>query len=221
MASFVFPHAPGDLLALALSYLLGAVPFGLVLIRLVKGVVLRTVGSGNIGATNAMRAGGKPLGLLVFVLDCMKAWAAVVLVAPGVGAASGADLGVLRVACGAAAVLGHCFPVYLRFRGGKGVATACGALVGLAWQVFLIGGAIWIVTLLVTRFVGLASMAMGAGFVAAAWWLVGREQPELVVGAALLFVLILARHRSNITRMLAGTEPRIGRPRPRGDGGRA
>jgi len=221
LASFELPHAPGDLLALGLSYLLGAVPFGLVLIRLVRGVDLRTIGSGNIGATNAMRAGGKPLGLLVFALDCLKGWAAVAWIAPGLGAAGPDGLDALRVGCGAAAVLGHCFPAYLRFRGGKGVATACGALVGLDSRVFLAGGAVWLVTAALTRYVGLASIAMGAGFVAAAWLLDAAERPELVVGAALLFVLILARHRSNITRMLAGTEPKAFAARSRGGQGGA
>jgi glycerol-3-phosphate acyltransferase PlsY len=219
MGSIVLPHAPGDLAALAVSYLLGAVPFGLVLIRLVKGVDIRSVGSGNIGATNAMRAGGRPLGLLVFALDCLKGWTAVVWLAPWLGAAGADGLDALRVGCGAAAVLGHCFPVYLRFRGGKGVATACGALVGLDWRVFLLGGAAWLVTVGLTRYVGLASMVMGAAFVAAAWALGGGERPELVVGAALLFVLILARHRSNISRMLAGTEPRLATRRRGGGGG--
>jgi glycerol-3-phosphate acyltransferase PlsY len=218
MATLPLPHAPGDLAALAVSYLLGAVPVGLVLIRLVKGVDIRSVGSGNIGATNAMRAGGRPLGLTVFALDCLKGLAAAVWVAPGLGEAAGAGLDALQVACGAAAVGGHCFPIYLRFRGGKGVATACGALVGLDWRVFLWGGAAWLVTLALTRYVGLASMVMGATFVAAAWGLDGGERPALVVGAALLFVLILARHRSNISRMLAGTEPKLSSTR-RGDAG--
>ena len=112
--------------AILLSYLVGSIPFGLVLVRLVKGVDLRTHGSGNIGATNAMRAAGKPVGLAVFALDFLKGW-----VAPFVFAGLLAGAGTLTwgaMACGAASVLGHCFPLWLGFKGGKGVATGCGAL---------------------------------------------------------------------------------------------
>jgi glycerol-3-phosphate acyltransferase PlsY len=110
-------------------------------------------------------------------------------------------------------VLGHCFPLYLSFRGGKGVATGCGALVALELRVFLAGGAVWLVTAAVTRYAGLSSIAMGAAFPLAAWWFVGDRRPEIVLGAGLLTVLILLRHRSNISRMLAGTEPKMGAKR--------
>jgi glycerol-3-phosphate acyltransferase PlsY len=203
------PHAPADLVAIACAYLLGAVPFGLVLVRLALGIDVRSVGSGNIGATNAMRAGGRWLGLAVFVLDFLKGWLSAAGLAVWIGAAEGRELDVLRVACGAAAVLGHCFPIYLRFKGGKGVATACGAVVALEPLVFLWGGATWIAVVALTRFAGLASILMVAAFVAAAWILSGEERPELALGAGLLLALILYRHRSNISRMLAGTEPRL------------
>lgn len=199
---------PSALLAVLVSYLLGAVPFGLVLVRLVRGVDIRTVGSGNIGATNAMRAGGKPLGLFVFFLDVAKGWAPAAVIAPWFVNASDGSPGVLQVACGAAAVLGHCFPAFLAFRGGKGVATGCGALIALEPTVFLVGGAVWVLTLLAFRFVGLASMAMGVAFLIAALWL-APERREIAVGAGLLALLILLRHRSNITAMLNGTEPKV------------
>lgn len=202
-------------LAVLVSYAVGAVPFGLVLVRLVRGVDIRTVGSGNIGATNAMRAGGTPLGLLVFLLDVAKGWVAVSLFAPRIGGDLDGSLGVLQVACGAAAVLGHCYPVYLRFSGGKGVATGCGALIALQPLSFLIGGAVWLLTLLVFRFTGLASMAMGLTFPVAALAL-APERREIAVGAGLLALLILLRHRSNISRMLSGTEPRVFQGRPGG-----
>ena len=204
-----FPHAPADLAAIACAYLLGAIPFGLLLVRLTKGIDVRSVGSGNIGATNAMRAGGRGLGLAVFALDFLKGWTAAQWVAPWIGAAEASELDVLRVACGVAAVVGHCFPMYLRFKGGKGVATACGVVVALDPVVFLWGAAAWIAVVAVTQFVGLASMGMVAAFLAAAWILRADARPELAPGAALLLVLICYRHRSNISRMLAGTEPRL------------
>jgi glycerol-3-phosphate acyltransferase PlsY len=211
-------HAPADLTAIACAYLVGAIPFGLLLVRLTKGIDVRSVGSGNIGATNAMRAGGRGLGLVVFALDFLKGWTAAAFVPLWVGSAGGSELDVLRVACGVAAVVGHCFPIYLRFKGGKGVATTCGAVVALDPVVFLWGGAAWIAVVALTRFVGLASMAMVATFLAAAWILRGGQRPELALGAGLLLALILYRHRSNISRMLAGTEPRLfsGPKRPPG-----
>jgi glycerol-3-phosphate acyltransferase PlsY len=203
----------GAWVAIALAYLVGSIPFGLVLVRLVKGIDIRSVGSGNIGATNAARAGGRGLGLAVFLCDFAKGWLAPAVLAAQLGR-PGDDR--LAVACGAAAVLGHCFPVYLRFQGGKGVATGCGALVALDWRIFLAGGAVWMATAAATRFAGLASILMGVAFPVAAWWLAGDERPELTWGAGLLTVLILLRHRSNISRMLAGTEPRMGAKRGSG-----
>jgi acyl phosphate:glycerol-3-phosphate acyltransferase len=203
------PHAPADLAAIACAYLLGAIPFGLLLVRLTKGIDVRSVGSGNIGATNAMRAGGRGLGLAVFALDFLKGWIAASFVPPWIGSAGGSAFDALRVACGVAAVVGHCFPIYLRFKGGKGVATACGVVVALDPVVFLWGGAAWIAVVALTRFVGLASMGMVATFLAAAWILRADERPELAQGAGILLALICYRHRSNISRMLAGTEPKL------------
>ena len=193
---------------LALSYLLGSIPFGLVAARL-RGVDLRREGSGNIGATNAARVLGRPVGLAVFALDVLKGWLPAFVLAPW----AAGDAGELQVACGALAVLGHVFPVWLGFRGGKGVATACGALVAIDPIVFLIGGLVWLVVLATTRYVGLSSIAMALAFVAAAGWRAGAGPRDLVAGTALLAVLILVRHRSNIRRMLSGTEPKIGRPK--------
>ncbi len=196
-------------LALLASYLVGSIPFGLVLVRLVKGIDLRTVGSGNIGATNAMRAAGKPVGLAVFVLDFAKGWVAIWGFAGHV--AGQEPLSWAATACGALSVLGHCFPVWLRFAGGKGVATGCGALVAMDPLIWLVGGAIWLVALGLGRMVSLASIAMGLAFPVAAWFLTARVEPT--VGAALLALLILVRHRSNMTRIVAGTESKIGSKR--------
>lgn len=193
------------------SYLLGAVPFGLVIARLFKGVDLREVGSGNIGATNTIRAVGKPLGITAFVLDFAKGWAPVYLFVPLL-LPDVAEPMLLRVACGTAAVVGHCFPIYLRFRGGKGVATGCGAITGVDPMVCVIGTVVWLVTIKGLRFVGLASMTMGLSFPISAWVL-HRDERSFIAGAGLLTLLILVRHRANIARMLAGTEPRTGGPR--------
>jgi glycerol-3-phosphate acyltransferase PlsY len=196
-------------LALAAAYLLGAVPFAWVLVRLGTGQDLRKVGSGNIGATNAMRAAGRPVGILAFLLDAAKGLVPVVWFGPWAATAADAPLepAWAAVLAGAAAVVGHCFPIYLGFRGGKGVATGCGALLGLDWRLFAIGGAVWLAVLLISRYVGLASILMGVTFPLAAGFLFGPSHPA-VFGAGALLLLILIRHRSNMARMLAGTEPK-------------
>ena len=199
--------SPGPLLlAVLASYLLGSVPFGLLLTRALKGEDLRQLGSGNIGATNTMRALGRGWGLISFALDCAKGWAPVYVIAPLVAVAGDSQPGVI---CGAAAVLGHCFPIFLRFKGGKGVATACGAIVAVDPLIVLSAGLIWVATLILTRYVGLASILMGLGFLVAAWWRRSDDTP-LLVGCALLALLVVVRHRRNISRMLQGTEPRAG-----------
>ena len=182
------------------SYLAGSVPFGWVMARVLRGGDIRTIGSGNIGATNAMRALGRPLGMVALLGDLAKGFAPVWFLARGEPA--------LQVACGAAAVCGHVWPVFLRFRGGKAVATGCGVLMAIDLPVVLGAAAIWCITLFLTRFVGLASVAMSIAFpcIAAA-----RGQAwEVVAGAGALALLIVGRHRSNMARILAGTEPRVG-----------
>ena len=203
LASTPFATLPG-LAALALAYLLGSVPLGLCIARM-KGIDLRQVGSGNIGATNTMRALGKGWGLVSFAFDFAKGWMPVFWLAPRLVP----DSQELQIACGAAAVLGHCFPLYLRFHGGKGVATGCGAIVGIDPVVFLIAGAVWLVTLALGRMVGLASLMMGLAFPLAAWWR-HPDQTVFITGAGLLTLLIVVRHRTNVARILSGTEPRIG-----------
>jgi glycerol-3-phosphate acyltransferase PlsY len=197
---------PVRLAALLLAYLLGSIPWGLVLVKLLKGIDLRTVGSGNIGATNAMRAAGKPIGLAVFALDFLKGWAAVALCAGALAGESAQSP--TAIVCGAASVAGHCFPVWLRFVGGKGVATGCGALVAIDPLIWVLGGLVWAATLAISRYVGLASVAMGVAFPIAAWWRTGQDGLAPTVGAALLSLLILVRHRSNMRRMWNGQEPK-------------
>jgi acyl phosphate:glycerol-3-phosphate acyltransferase len=141
----------------------------------------------------------------VFALDFAKGWAAIALCARFVADEPANSW--TAVACGAAAVLGHCFPVWLGFRGGKGVATACGALVAIRPGIWLVGGAVWIVAVALFRMVSLGSILMGLAFPVAAWLLT--REPEPTVAAALLALLILVRHRSNMARVVAGTEPKV------------
>lgn len=194
--------------ALVGSYFLGAIPFGLVVAHLVHGTDPREVGSGNIGATNTMRALGRGWGLLVFALDFLKGCVPALLIAPAV-LSEGPDALALQVSCGLAAVIGHCFPIYLRFKGGKGVATGTGMIVGLDPRVFLAGGVVWLLALAALRYVSLASLFMGLAFVVAAYWL-RPGATSLQLGTEGLALLFAVRHRANIARLFAGTEPRIG-----------
>ena len=202
---------PAAWVVIIAAYLVGAIPFGLLIAKRVSGIDLRQFGSGNIGTSNAVRAMGRRWGFVVFSLDFLKGFGPVLacrhILFPG------HDVALLQVLTGTAAVLGHCYPVYLRFRGGKGVATGCGAIVAIDPLVFISGGAVWLITRLTTRYAGLASILMGISFPVATFVLDrvrGERRPELLVGASLLTLLIIVRHRSNMRRMLRGTEPRIG-----------
>lgn len=215
------PPTTLEWVGVAVSYLMGAIPFGLVIARL-RGVDLRKVGSGNIGATNAMRGLGKPLGLFVFLLDSGKGLFAAALLASWFATGADGRLGgdpslLFRTLCGGAAVIGHCFPIYLGFKGGKGVATACGTLLALDPWIFVVGGLVWIAMLLAFRYVGLASIAMGVSFpitAAVRTWDLG---PEVTVGCVALCALILVRHRSNWKNVLAGVEPKVFGPKAAAD----
>lgn len=178
--------------------------------RAIKGVDLREVGSGNIGATNAMRVLGKPLGLLAFLLDFGKGLVPTLFLAKYAQEWNEHVPLLAESLAGIAAVLGHCFPVYLKFRGGKGVATGCGAIVGVQPLVFVAAGVCWVASLVLLRMVSLASIVMGAAFPVAAY-VFPPSAPAFVASCALLTVLVLIRHRSNIARIRAGTEPKIGR----------
>ncbi|MCS6623395.1 glycerol-3-phosphate 1-O-acyltransferase PlsY [Roseibacterium beibuensis] len=183
------------------AYLLGSVPFGIVMARLFGLGDLRKIGSGNIGATNVLRTGNKLAAFLTLVLDAGKGAIAVLLTRALVGE-DAAQL------AGFAAFFGHCFPIFLGFKGGKGVATFIGTLLALAWPVGLAACATWLIVAAVTRYSSLSALVAAVLSPVAALFL-GR--PELVLLCILLAVLILIRHRENITRLLNGTESRIGK----------
>lgn len=189
-----------------LSYLLGSIPFGYILVRVFRGEDIRRTGSGNIGATNVARS-SPALGVLTLVLDALKGLAAVVI-------AKGLFPGQTRLAFVAAlfAVLGHLFPVWLKFKGGKGVATGLGAFVLLTPKAMLVMIVVFAAALLVFRYVSLGSIIAVTLFPWLAWVLDGyREQPQTLAIMAGTSILIIAKHHQNIRRLLAGSETRFGR----------
>jgi len=188
------------LLALALGYLFGSIPFGLVLARVAGKGDIRDIGSGNIGATNVLRTGSKWLAALTLVLDCLKATAAILLAERLLG-----DETAAFAATGA--LIGHLYPVWLGFRGGKGVATFLGILIALLPIAAGVYAAIWILLLLTLRISSVAGMTAAASAPIAAAILHSSLLPMLLGFA----VLVLWKHRENIARLLAGKEPRIGR----------
>ncbi|MBB5691213.1 glycerol-3-phosphate 1-O-acyltransferase PlsY [Roseomonas alkaliterrae] len=187
------------LLALAGGYLIGSVPFGLVLTKAAGLGDIRAIGSGNIGATNVLRTGRKGLAAATLLLDGLKGVAAVLLLR---WVAGEQDL-----VAGTAAVLGHTFPVWLAFRGGKGVATGLGVYLAAMWPVGLACCAVWLVAARVTR---ISSAGALAAFAAAPLLALLLSDAEHALLALLVGVLIVWRHEANIRRLLAGTEPRIG-----------
>ena len=201
----LFPEIVTQPMALALwaafGYLLGSVPFGLVIARLFGLGNLRDIGSGNIGATNVLRTGNKLAAFLTLILDSGKG-AIAVFVARSLAAEDAVQLAAL------AAFLGHCFPVYIGFKGGKGVATFLGVLLAISFPIGLAACGTWLVTAVITRISSLSAL-VAAG--TSAMWAYGLVQPQLVVLCIGLAVLIFYRHNANINRIIAGTEPRIGK----------
>ena len=187
------------LVAILLGYLLGSVPFGLVLTKLAGLGDIRDIGSGNIGTTNVLRTGNKALAAATLLLDGGKGAAAVLLA--GIW---GPDMAVLA---GAAAFLGHCFPVWLKFKGGKGMATFLGILLAIAWPVGIAGCLTWLVVALVFRFSSLATLAAALLSPLYAYYLADLQRAEL---AAFLALLIFVRHHQNIARLIKGQETKIG-----------
>jgi glycerol-3-phosphate acyltransferase PlsY len=196
-----------------IAYFLGTLLGSLVLGRL-RGVDIRNMGSGNAGATNALRTQGKVFGAAVLILDIGKGVAAVLWVPAlnlaGVGQDPDLPRQWLALACGLAVILGHVYPVWFGFRGGKGVATVVGVIAGLEPRLLVPLLSCWLMVVLLTGYVGLASMLAGVGLVIAVRWLEPANTPLLAFGV-LITALVVYTHRSNIARMVAGTEHRARR----------
>ncbi|HEY5819910.1 MAG TPA: glycerol-3-phosphate 1-O-acyltransferase PlsY [Mesorhizobium sp.] len=188
-----------SLLALIFGYLLGSIPFGLLLTRAAGLGDVRSIGSGNIGATNVLRTGNKGLAAATLLLDALKGTAAVLIVAAMDPAAA--------LVAGLGAFLGHLYPVWLGFKGGKGVATYLGVLIAVAWKAALVFAIVWIGLAAITRQSSTAALTAVVA-VPVALYLLGL--PAAAVLFAVMSVIVWVKHRANIKRLWAGTEPRIG-----------
>jgi glycerol-3-phosphate acyltransferase PlsY len=187
-------------IALLIGYLLGSIPFGLILTRLGGTADIRSIGSGNIGATNVLRTGRKGLAAATLLCDMLKGTVAVILV----GYYAGPDAAMLAAL---GAFLGHLFPVWLGFKGGKGVAVYIGVLIGLFWPAAVLFCVLWLATAFVSRYSSLAAFVASIITPIFLWWF---GQPALAALFALLSLLMFYMHRENIRRLLAGTEGKIG-----------
>lgn len=197
----MFDSAPLSIaITLILSYSLGSIPFGLVLTKLAGQGDVREIGSGSIGATNVLRTGNKLLALLTLILDSGKGAAAAL-----VACYLSPELAPLAAV---AAVLGHLFPVWLKFKGGKGVATTLGALAVLAWPVGLAAGLSWLLVAIISRISSLSSLVSIALSPAYAWYW---SDPTVAIAAGILAIFVWHKHKNNIQRLLAGMEPKIGK----------
>lgn len=192
---------PIDLLsALIFGYVLGSIPFGVILTRMAGAGNLHEIGSGGTGATNVLRTGRKGLAAATLLLDLAKG-AAVVLIARAIWPGT-------EHWAGLAAVAGHCLPIWLRFRGGKGVATLMGVALGLAWPIGLVFAVVWLGMLAVTRISSAGGMSAAISAPIAAFVM---GWPHYALALAIMAALVLWRHRANIQRLIAGTEPRVGK----------
>jgi glycerol-3-phosphate acyltransferase PlsY len=186
--------------ALIFGYLCGSIPFGIILTRLAGTQDLRSIGSGSIGATNVLRTGRKSLAAGTLLGDLLKGTVAVIL---------GGYLGgpTAAMVAGLGAFLGHLFPVWLKFRGGKGVAVYIGILLGLLWHAALVFCAVWLITAVISRYSSLSALLAAVATPIFLWW---SGQPALTALFAVLTLLVFYAHRENISRLLAGTEGKIG-----------
>jgi glycerol-3-phosphate acyltransferase PlsY len=193
------------IVSIPLAYLLGSIPFGYLLVRIFRNEDIRTTGSGNIGATNVVRSGAKGLGIATLLLDLGKGFLAVWIarhIAP-------LDYG-LAVAAATVAILGHVFPIWLNFRGGKGVASALGVFLALTWQSALCILAVFLIVVALTRFVSLGSIIAAAALPLFAFHFVPYRSPVIVAGFYIMPLIIILKHHQNIRRLLTGTENRFG-----------
>jgi len=194
-----------------LGYLIGAIPFGVIIGRLSGGIDVRQHGSGGMGMTNVMRTVGKRAGALVFILDVLKGAGVVALAWPILGSAS--DMFTWgQVAGGAAAVIGHSWPVYIGFKGGRGIATGFGALLVISWQVALIALAVFVLSVAITRYVSLGSILGAVTMVVAMipFVLYDLEHYAYIVFTVVVATIVIYRHKGNIKRLISGTESKIG-----------
>ena len=196
------------------AYLLGSIPSGYLAGR-AKGIDIRSVGSGNIGATNAFRVLGRTVGILVLVADGLKGWVAVALL-PGFIAGlvshmtwNETNLEYLRLTAGMCAILGHNFTIWLHFKGGKGIATSAGVLAALMPWNFIVALAVWIIVCLLTRYVSVASIAAALSLPVTSWFAY-RDKPLIFAIATLMGALAIYKHKANIQRLMQGTENRLG-----------
>ena len=201
----------GYAITLLAGYLIGSVPTGY-LVAKARGLDIRTVGSGNIGATNVFRHLGKPAGIFVLLVDALKGWLAAYVLANFTLAwffpsATETVQDCVRVTAGAGAILGHNFTCWLQFKGGKGVATSAGVLVALVWPSLLIILGMWVVVFALTRYVSLASICAAASLPLAAW--LTHESMAMILVTAGMGGMAIYKHRANIKRLLNGTESRI------------
>ena len=187
---------------LALSYLCGAIPFGYIIAKLFKHVDIRTVGSGNTGATNVYRSISKPLGVLTLILDLLKGFIPVYCVM-----FFNPEYQWLIISVAFITIIGHTFTIFLRFKGGKGVATACGAFLAINPIAVLICFVVFVVTLSIFKYVSFASIMAALMLPISLYFL--KELPEIVVFAGMISILVIVRHLSNIKRLLNGTENKI------------
>ncbi|MDX8511455.1 glycerol-3-phosphate 1-O-acyltransferase PlsY [Mesorhizobium captivum] len=189
----------GYVLALIFGYLLGSIPFGLLITRAAGLGDVRNIGSGNIGATNVLRTGNKALAAATLLLDALKGTAAALIAGH-----FSPDFGLLA---GFAAFLGHLFPVWLGFKGGKGVATYLGVLLGLAWQGMLVFAVVWLAMAFLFRYSSLAALVSAVVVPIALYFI---STPQIAGLFALMSLIVFIKHRANISRLLAGTEGKIG-----------
>ena len=200
----------GYILTVVVAYLLGSIPTGF-LVGKARGIDIRTIGSGNIGATNVFRYFGTAPGLLVLIVDALKGVVAAALVPRILWSALGASgdsLEWLQIIAGFAAILGHNFTCWLRFKGGKGIATSAGVLIALVPYALLLIFGVWLLVLGLTRFVSLASICASFALPFATWLTNGSSTMIIITGA--MAALAIYKHKSNIQRLLKGTENRIG-----------
>ena len=199
-----------DILGPIISYFIGSIPFGFLFAKIIKGIDIRQVGSGNPGATNVSRIMGKPYGILVFILDMLKGFFPLFVFDPYF---AGNEHGLSLIFCGVGVICGHTFPVFLGFKGGKAAATSCGVFLWLAPLPLIISAAAWLLVVSLSRYISLGSM-LGSIVLVICLIILGKDPfgqgLSLTIFSIFISALLIVRHKSNIKRLLNGTESKIG-----------